>query len=160
MVMSSPDARVLSAARMRATLLVVALTISSSASAAPLTLPTLGLALDAPADAKIDANPHHDYVAVSAKTLQLHVAKASDVANTKLEDEVHSIKLTMQPTDLASETLPDGFIIRYTTMMGDKKRYMLKGYRSIAGTGYSCDIGADTSAMIASAAAACKSLRK
>ncbi len=87
----------------------------------------------------------------------------ASAANTKVEDEEKSIKFSMQPTELKSErsgTVRRLHAVRYTTTTGDKKRYMLKGYRSIGGTGYNCEIGADTRALIEGAVAACKSLRK
>ncbi len=145
---------------MRTAFAIAFVLVASSADAAPIALPTFGLTLDAPTGAKVDANPHHEYVEILAKGFALQVRKASDVANTKVEDEEKSIKYSMQPTELTSEKLLDGFIVRYTTTTGDKKRYMLKGYRSIGGTGYTCETGADTRAVIDGAVAACKSLRR
>lgn len=96
---------------------------------------------------------------VEGPGLTLHIAKASPDDEKEMAAAVSDLKETYdEVTNVKQEKLADGWLFTAESKGGMGTGYWVKGWRTIGGQDYTCEVTAPTAERQANAAAACKSL--
>ena len=130
----------------------------SGGAPAAVKLPTLGLALDAPGEVKVDKammGEGHMLTGTGVGAMQVETAKAAQTLDEAKEDaKMYS------PANLKTETLPDGWTMTFENKGAMGTNYWVDVRRTIDGKSYKCTTTGSEASQAAAVLAACKSLRK
>jgi hypothetical protein len=130
---------------------------ATAAKASPTQLPNLGLRIDVPGKVSVgDAvmGEGHMLQGSSIGAMQVEIAqKPQSLDEAKSDVDMYS------PTNLATETLPDGWVLTFENTGAGGRNYWVAVHREIGGKPITCTTTGGEAARAAAVVAACKSLR-
>jgi len=118
----------------------------------------LGLKIDGPGDATIEDMMGSQMIRGAG--LVVTVKPAGDFFPKTLEDAKKEATDMYTGTEMAEETLADGWALTFVNEGGMGKNYWVQVARTIDGQTYACETTASQADQQANALAACKSLKK
>jgi hypothetical protein len=121
-------------------------------------LPKLGLQIDAPGEIKVDdaiGGEGHMLMGSGIGAMSIEVAKEAQTVDAAKEDAG-----MYTPTNLKTETLPDGWAMSFENKGSMGTNYWVDVRRAIDGKSYKCGTTGSDAKQAAAVLAACKTLRK